>query len=429
MRAFAITGSLALAAMLGACGSGESDSAGPAAAGSHQTMRSEAACTEQGLDAPKRQTIILVDARAIQKTADATDFAVRNTAFRDLILTIADPEKGLSGGLSVPRERVTIAVVPSDGSAADIAFTGCIPGLSQDEKAAAMSKQSAASSVFSSGVAGELEKQAEAFRTQLIGGLVGAAARANGIPSAESVPIAQSHFLQGVRASRSVWDSKEAVTRLILVSDVSALTMADEHAKTSAFDQGAAAGRSAGGDLGLSEVHIVLPAERPIPDQSFLRGYFLAQNGALASTAVGRIAASPPPPRRLWRFAGEAAYPSGAAPLEVRLGDDGNGKLVSSWMTVLGEPRFAIPMTGQIACSSTESCKIGSDNGGFAQAWSGAAPDAPRFAGDLPFGGMRNVALEIAGTKLSGRVADDGVMVGKDPGQTWIEVQATTKQF
>ena len=428
MRAVLIIGSLALAATLAACSSGDSDDAGSGAG--HQTIRDETACTQKGLDAPKRQTVILVDAKAIQKTTDATDFAARNTAFRDLVLSNADPEKGLSGGVSVPRERVIIAVVPSDGSAADVAFTGCIPGLTQDEKAAAMSNQSAVSSVFSSGVSGDLEKNAEAFRTQMIGGgLVGAAARAGGIPSAEAVPIASSHFLQGMRASRSVWDSKEAVTRLVLVSDVSALGMVDDHAKTSAFDQGVAAGRASGGDLGLSEVHIVLPAEHPIPDQSFLRGYFLAQNGALVSTAVGRISASPSPPRRLWRFAGEAAYPSGAVPLEVRIGDDGNGKLTASWMNVLGDPRYAIPLTGQIACASAESCKIVSDNGGFAQAWSGAAPNAPKFAANLPFAGMRNVTLHITGPKLTGQASDDAVVVGKSSNQTWIDVQATTKQL
>lgn len=427
MRPKSILCLLILAGLLGGCG-GDGAGSGSTTA-PHEAIRADAACVQQGLEAPKRQTVILVDAKAIQKAADAIEFTARDPAFRDLVLSIADPEKGVNGGLSVPRERVTIAVVPSDGSAAEIAFSGCIPGLSQDELASATAKQSLLGSVFTSGTAGQVDKAIEAFRTQLIGGLVAAAGRADGTPSAQSGPVAASRFLQGVRASRTLWDAKDSVPRLILVSDLSALDLVDEHSKDSALDQGIAAGRTAGGDLGLAEVHVVLPAERPIPDQNFLRGYFLAQNGALASTSVGRVVSSPPPPRRLWRFAGEAAYPSGAVPLDVRLGDDGSGKLTASWVTVLSDPRFAIPLSGQIACASTDRCKVTSDSGGFAQIWAGSTPNAPKFDANLPFGGMRSATLEIAGDKLTGRASDDAVTVGKDDSQNWIGIKATTKQL
>ena len=428
MRLFWSAAAAAATVALGAC-SGGSDNGPGTDAGSRQTIRAESACSQEGLDAPKRQTVVLIDAKAIQKTRDATEFAARNTGFRDLILSIADPVKALNAGLAVARERIVIAVVPSDGTTADVAFTGCIPGLSADEMAAAKAHQSAVASAFSSGVSGQLDKEVEAFRTQLIGGLVAAAARADGSPSSQSGPIATSHYLQGVRSSRSLWDAKGLVPRLILVSDLSTLDLPAGSGPTSRLADGISAGRSASGDLGMAEVHVVLPVERPLPDQSFLRGYFLAQNAVLASTSVGRVTGSPLPPRRLWYFAGEAAYPSGAVPLDVRLGDDGGGKLTASWVTVLSDPRFAIPLTGQIACATATNCKISSDSNGFAQAWTGASSNAPKFSAELPFGGMRNAVLNIAGERLTGRVSDDAVTVGKNPNQNWIEIKASTKQL
>lgn len=390
-------------------------------------LRAEGACDQKGMTNPLRQTLILVDAKAVQKSLDAADFVKNNLAFRDLVLSIADPDKAVASGTSAARERITLAIVPSDGSAAETTFTGCIPALTPDEIAAASKSQSITDRVFSSGPTGRLADLADAFRLQLIGGMTAIAAKADGTPRTEVGTIEASHFLQGVRASKGMLGSTTNVQRVILVSDLSGLTLPTDGGPGKRFQAGVAAGRRAGGDLELAEVHVVVPAGRPIPDRDFLRGYFLAQDADLAAVTAGHAGSSGPVPMRLWQLVGEAGYPAGPQGVRIRIGDDGQGRLAASWVTLMIDPRYSTPLTGRITCSSEDSCKIASDTAGFAQRWSGAGAEAPHFDRDLPFGGMRNAEFQIAGTKLTGRVYDEAVYLGTNQKKNSIAVIGTAK--
>lgn len=417
--AWAVVASLALAA----CDGGADQHTG---GGGRGPIRAEAACDLDKLPQPLRQTLILVDERAIHKAADGIEFAKTDTAFRDLVLSIADPLKAVASGATAPRERVTIALVPADGSAAETTFTGCVPGLSAEELAAASRDQSAVSSAFSPSPAGQLQKDSEAFEQQLIGGMVAAAAKA-GESGAESGAFADSHFLAGVRASGTLFDTPGRVGRIVLVIDLGNLTQVTPGDPGKSFAAGVELGRKTGGDLGRSELHIVLPAGGGSPDRAFLRGYFLAQNADLAAVAQGRFAPAGTPPTRLWFFSGEAAYPSGPQLVDIRIGQDGQNRLVGSWLTLLIDPHYPIPMTGQMLCSTADHCRITSDDGGFAQRWSGAPADVPWFDRDLPFGGMRSFALEIGGQRVTGKAFDDGMIVGPTGSSNSIAITGEAK--
>ena len=204
-RAAAITLLSCATLGLAACGPGQGDGT-PARNGGGSVVRAEAACDVKGVKAPLRRTVILVDAKALRKSDDGLTFAERNTAFRDLILSIADPAAALPAGTSAAREQIVIAVVPADGSAARTAFVGCIPGMSPQELAAAQQRESGVSSMFSSGVARGLEEQATNFRTQLIGGMVAAASQGAEATGSQSGTVDAAPFLTGVRASKGLFD-------------------------------------------------------------------------------------------------------------------------------------------------------------------------------------------------------------------------------
>lgn len=422
MRTLLICSALSGAIVLTSCDGG-SGSAPTKSGGS--TIRAEAACDMKGAQAPLRRTIILVDAKALTKAGDAVAFAEQNKAFRDLVLSIADPAVALPAGTSAAREQITIAVVPADGSAAQTTFVGCIPGLSAQELADAQSKEGGIGSMFSSGTARQLEDQASNFRTQLIGGMVAAGALAGEKSGSQSGPVAAAPFLAGIRASKGMFDGDDRVQRLVLMSDLSGLDL--PNGEQAAVRKAAVeAGRKAAGDLPQVDIHVVLPSGKSAAGREYFESYWLAQGGRLLSYGPEKLGNATPAPIRLWRFSAQAAYPSGNELADVRIGDDGKGKLTASWLTLLGTPSFPIPMTGSISCSG-EDCEVRSDRGGFAQAWSDTPGGEPEFRNDLPFGGMRNFSFKIAGERLTGEATDEGVYIGADRGRQGIQITGKAK--
>lgn len=388
-------------------------------AGSPDVIRAEDGCDVPGLSAPLRQTVVMLDARAIQPSASAAEFVARNSGLRDLLLSIAEPGRIQSSGVTAMRERVTIAIVPLDGSPAQQIFTGCPPGLSAAELAEARNSSSAMGEFFTGSVADKFASQGEAFSLKLIGGLnaAGMRAAAGGTPTGA---IDHAPFLAGVAASRALMETKNNSLRLILVTDLSAF------APAGGFLEGLAAGRAAGGQLSLAQVHLVAPAGRPVAHKAFLQGWLLGQGAQLASAGAGRVATVTAPPRRLWSFQGTVAYPTGGEPVVLRIGDDGAGKLAGAWLTMRGTPDRSTPMTGTIACSVADHCTIQSDDGGFAQVWNPKPGAEPSFGNDWPFAGMRRFAFELRGNQLTGKVYDDDVHIG-DSDRNALAIEATRR--
>ena len=211
----------------------------------------------------------------------------------------------------------------------------------------------------------------------------------------------------------------------MLSSDLSGLDLPQGHGPT-IRKAGIGAGRKAGAELAQADIHVILPSGKSVGGKDFFEAYWLAQGARLLSYAPDKVANVAASPVRLWRFAGQVAYPSGPELADIRIGEDGKGKLTASWLTLLGTPSFAVPMTGSILCSGAD-CTIRSDKGGFAQAWSDAPGGEPEFRNDLPFGGMRSFALKILGDRLTGQASGEGVYVGADQSRKGIAITGKTR--
>lgn len=394
--------------------------------GSTGMIRSEAYCDKPGLAAPLRQTFILIDAKVIKKAALATEFAERNAFIRDLGLAFANPALALASGLSDPRERITILLVPADGSPAQPVFTGCIPGLSADEEAAARSGNSGLGEFLTGDALSGMAKDAEQFQIAVVGGLTNAAKSGLDTPEPQTGPVAASTLFSAIRASRGVLEPpKGTLARYVIVTNLSAAGFEDPASADTPHKQGRDAGFKAAGDFGLSDVMIVQPEGTAPTGREFLEGFLLAQGGRLVSYSSGKPAAGERAPKAVRYFEGEAAYPGRSERVTLRIADDGKGNLSSSWLTMLGGVNKPIPLTGQISCTSPTVCKIASDDKGFAQAWSPQPGGEPEFANDLPFGGMRNFSFEISGKDLKGEASDPMVQIGNDAAKSAIAITAT----
>jgi hypothetical protein len=411
----ALAGAAMLLPLLAAC-----DSQGTDGPRSPEVIRAMEYCDGEGLTPPLRHTTVFLDARLLEKSKDAAEFAAKNAAMRDIILSIAEPRRIQTSGVTALRERVTIVVVPSDGSPAQPVFEGCPPGLSAQEIAREQAKGSSLSEFVSGDITRTLDKQADAFTRQLIGGLNAAGARAEGGPVPAS-PIEQSPFLAAVRASKGLFEMEDQLQRLILVSDFTRLTVPDDR------QSGIKSGQAAAGSFNHAEVHLVTPSGRALAHKAFLQGYFLAQAGRLASYSAGRVGTPTSPPTRLSTFIGEAAYPERKEAVLIRLAADADGKLSGSWLTLRGTPDRATPMTGRMTCGADQ-CRVESDDGGFAQTWSYSPSGAPRFDGEWPFAGMRNFSFVVSEGRISGRVYDEAVYIGEDTSRNSIEISGVRKR-
>lgn len=415
----------AVALSLAGC---DPETGGGEGTGSTGMIRSEAYCNKQGLTAPLRQTFILIDAKVVKKSALATEFAERNAFIRDLGLAFANPALALASGLSDPRERITILLVPADGSPAQPVFTGCIPGLSPDEEAAARSGNSGLGEFFTGDALSEMAKEAEQFQIAIVGGLTNAAKSGVDVPEPQTGPVASSALFSAIRASRGVLEPpKGTLARYVIVTNLSAADFEDPASADTPHTQGRTAGAKAGGDFLLSDVMIVQPDGTAPKGKEFLEGFLLAQGGRLVSYSSGKPVAGERAPKAVRYFEGEAAYPGRSERVTLRIADDGKGNLSSSWLTMLGGVNKPIPLTGQISCSSPTICKIASDDKGFAQAWSPQPGGEPEFANDIPFGGMRNFSFAITGKDLKGEASDPMVQIGNDDAKSAIAITASER--
>lgn len=414
-----------LSLSLAGCGSGVGEGTAPTGTG---VLRGEGYCNKPGLAAPLRQTFILIDAKVVKKAALATEFAERNAFIRDLGLAFTNPALALASGLSDPRERISILLVPADGSPAQLVFTGCIPGLSADEEAQARAGNSGLAEFFTGDALSGMAKEAEQFQIAVVGGLTAAAKSGVNTPEPQTGPIAASTLFSAIRASRGVLEPpKGTLARYVIVTNLSAAGFESSEVTDSPHKQGRDAGFKAGGDFGLSDVMIVQPEGTAPKGKEFLEGFLLAQGGRLVSYSSGKPMAGERAPKTVRYYEGEAAYPGRNERVNLRIADDGKGNLSSSWLTMLGGVNKPIPLTGQISCSSPTICKIASDDKGFAQAWSAQPGGEPEFANDLPFGGMRNFSFEIQGKDLKGEASDPMVQIGNDGAKSTIAITASER--
>jgi hypothetical protein len=407
---------------LAACGGGTTNTT---PSGRDGPIRDEGFCAVDGFAKPLRQSLILIDANVLVKTNDGSQFAARNAAIRDAILSIADPKLVESTGSSAPRERIVIAVAPRDGTAARAAFSGCVPGYSEAEIAQLRAKVSSFEKLTTSDARDQLDEKIAEFRKNLIGGMTAAASMADGDAITPRGKMSDASVFASLKASRGLYDSNDVAQRIIVITDLSRLS-ADAPQESTPKSSGITEGRAAGAAFRGAEVHFLQPPGKPLTNKDWLNGFVLGQQGFLGSYTSGRFASVSSAPSRRMRFAGTATYPSGPQSLTVVIGVDQDGKLSGSSMILGSSPEYAVPMTGGMACSVSDECELNDDKAGFAQFWRTKGGAEPQFSDDMPFGGMRRFRLRLEGTKLTGEVYDESVIVDGSEKHS-IPVQADLK--
>ena len=128
---------------------------------------SEGWCNREGLKPALRQTILLVDERALVPGKGAV-FRTQNGKLFEVVNTLASPTQGLTSGVMAPRERLTVYVLPSDGASPRMVYSGCAPGYSATEMAAAQADRSVVGDFVGGTLSGELEDEIEAYNRTFI---------------------------------------------------------------------------------------------------------------------------------------------------------------------------------------------------------------------------------------------------------------------
>jgi hypothetical protein len=372
----------------------------------------ESYCTVPGLSAPLRQTVLVIDEQSVTRAEQPEQIRTANPALFQLVTTLGDPQLSLQVGSMAPRERLTIYVAPQDGGALKLAFTGCVPGFSVDEKRSLEHVQSAASkmsdSFFSKGPVQQAGREGDTFRTALLGALVNVASMAPGAKPA--APLMQRSFLQSLQSVPQLSSIENGVPRVFLFTDVAGFApdgLADAQA---ARRQGFADADKARLLFGMADVHVVGPrAPSDNLAHDYAQAFFLGSQGHLLSWGGAVFTSLPPAPTRLDTFTGNVSYPPYQFPMQMRLAADRNGSLVDSWVVVKKERSIATPLTGSISCDADQVCQITTDQGGFSQVWAPAVGPDPHFAADLPFGGLRQLSANLRGNTMTGKVFDPAV--------------------
>lgn len=374
--------------------------------GDAESFVAEDFCRVEGLSSPLRHTFILIDSRVLAHTENAEQFVASNSWVRDAVLALADPDRAVNSGASEPRERITIIRLPENGSAGARVFTGCIPAMTGDEIAQAGARGSRVGSFFTGGVREELEEKAGYFRTRLVAALQAAARAAEGRRQLSRGPIEQSSLFAAISGSAGLLEAGQSVPRFVLITNLSRTRRPPAATASDARRAGFVAGQQLGLSLRGSDIVLIQPDSGDAMQRAFLDAFFLAQQGQLIYSGEGGVSALPGSPRMVRRFVGQAAYPDGPENVQIRIGVDRNGRLVSSWLTLRDQHARSVPLAGQAVCDGEEICLLRSTNDGLGQTWSLLPGGQPEFDNQMPFGGMRNFEMRIDGEMIAGRIFD-----------------------
>lgn len=400
----------------------------PAVGGVGQTIRMETFCEAPGLAKPLRETYLLVDSAKLKKADTPAEFAERNAEARSAVLAVGDPTASVDQGLSAARERVTLLLTSPDGAAPRQLFTGCLPALSEEDRAAVASTESATTTFFTGGKEQAIREAADQFRTGLIGSLI-ASARSQ----PESGTVAEDAFFQSIASSSIRFGGKpDSVPRLILVTDSfdesDAASTVD--ARRAGFDKAA----QLAVELGFAEVAIVGAGSESEAAREGARSLLLGMGGNLVSwSGDGGSIKSNPIPSQIRRYSGTVTYPVSPVieeSVQIRLAIDPNGRLSNSWMIAIGERMSGVPMDGGGSCATDGDCDLKSEaSSSFAQLWVPERQgDEPYFENQSfpPYGALRQWRVETRGDVLTGAIFDPAVdQIGADPGARELTISAT----
>ncbi|MEJ1962518.1 MAG: hypothetical protein WDO56_13635 [Gammaproteobacteria bacterium] len=417
-----------LAALVGLAGCGSSAGETATVASNGAALTSETYCSVPDLPPSTRHTYLLLDQRALAKAATADSFVAKNAGVRDVLMMFGDPERSTQAGLMDWRERVTLLLIPADGGAARLLFSGCVPSMSPAELAAADKSSSAVSTFFKGGARQALTGEQATFRRYFIAAMLRAASDAPVAATVETGPLAQSALVKALRESGRVISPDSGLPRVVLFANLGRIEIPGVKTLSDARRAGLVDGARSGLDFARSELHVFL-VDGPAADvaREYVDLFALAQKAHLVSWGKGPSVV-PLAARSVKRYSGTIQYGADVVPVQVRMAMDQDGKLVDSWFVMQGNPDVAIPLSGRLACESSDNCTVRADESGFAQAWRTSSGTAPQFDSSLPFGGARKWQFETRKNTLAGKVYDSGIRFGSDNGQSSLAVKATSAE-
>lgn len=393
---------------LAACGGSETPGVSTA-----QPVKFDQFCAVADMKPALRQTLVVIDASAVRPSTPET-FRSENAELLSLVTGVAEPTRAVSSGAMAPRERLTISVAdPVSGGLKQI-FTGCVPGVSEQElgERASKGEDGAAASYFGSDLQSKISEGGEAFWKQALLSLVqvkpsGAAPSGDGI---KSVGVA--------RVFKSIGPSEPGVIRRVFVYTDAARGLNN-------IDKTAASVRAEGfrdaqqlqADLGKADIHMV-PAGRPLSDAqgSYLDALLLGIQGNLRSFGPFSPNTLSKPPVKVLRYTGDLPLAANVrTPMEMQLAVAVDGSLVNSWISYTGSQGVrSTPVTGQFACAADASCDLrGDPNMALGQRWKTEMGTAAQPLPGGPFGGMRMISGKDDGQTFAGRIYDPIIYVGE----------------
>jgi len=358
----------------------------------------------------KRHTVIVIDEHSLAAIAEPQEMPVKNAIIQRRVQDYAGAEVALVGGVIEARERVSLMIAPIDGSAARLIFTGCVPGLSEEDLQSLPKDR--LKDFTSGGNKQDIEDGVAQFRKLSVLSLANAARESKGDGTPPSKSIDELGLLKSVAEVALANRSKETLTRYVLLANLSKVTLPGMETAEAARKAGFEAGLASTYNYGGSDMLIALTPGSNERLKQYFEARILASGGRLVFWGDGRPVQPQLPPVQIRRFPGVVKLPLPEDPsqfvdreIKVRLAWDVNGDLTQSFVQAGGRVARNIPITGRALCTG-DGCEITGDDGGFAQAWSDKPGGDPEFASELPFGGARDIKLTIAGDKLTGTISD-----------------------
>lgn len=415
----------ALVAALTLTGCTETGGSAGGTGGLTGVVRYEAYCDLKDLPPAKRHSFVVIDSTAMKPAKSPDQFKAENGFVRELLLSIVAPGRGLPSGMITPRERVSIIVLPTDGSAGELVFSGCAPGLNADEQAKVRSETGGFDQFVSGDPLNEVAEDGGEFTAAFLSALFASAGRLEEDTKGRRGSFAQSTVIQSLDASQQLLEpAKDTARRVFLVSDLSRFKFEDPEAEASAKAQGVLAAKTVGATLRFSEIYLIQPPGSPLSGKEFLNGFILGQGATLAYFGSSTPSVSTRPPVQSFAFAGRVEYDEGPESVQIVVARDDRNNLVYSYFALLGSNASVTPMTGTMVCASEEDCKILSDDGGFAQAWKTSQGAEPSFSIEMPLAGARDFEMSIEGESLKGEIRDEALQLSSDPSKLGLKVSA-----
>jgi hypothetical protein len=383
-------------------------------------------CQLEGLQAPLRQTVIVIDERKITpETGEA--ISAKNEGWRRYVADLLDMNRTGVTRDFLPRERVAIFVARSDGSGLIPVFTGCMPFFS-DAEAKAMAEErgsfgKALDDFFGWGAMARQKKDLDVMNRALAGAFL-EAARPDRLSkqSGGTQSFAESGLVASMKRSRAA-DLSRGLPRIFLVTDLSAYAFPAAKDVTQAREHGLKLGREAQVNLDRTELYIVSDGGLSETTRHLLHSFWLeGQARLVALSGMGTMAELQGNPVSLEIFQGTVSYPMGDYPMRMRLALDRNGTAVNSWVSVQSDVDRFTPFGGVMTCEGEGDCSFIGDKL-FAQIWT-KDPDAePEFAPWMPFAGVREFEFQLKADRLKGLAFDSSAdIAGTDDNRLEFEL-------